>query len=122
MNEVDHYILEQELIYQELLSSLRNFILNLAPQVQETIKWQIPFFSYYGLLCYLNVKAKEKKIYLGFYKGIELSNAQALLVGEGKQVKHVIFNPEDKIPEESLFELFQEAMLLNEKIWETKKK
>ena len=114
MEQVLAFIDRQQQEQRQLLHQLRQIILESAPHIEERIKWKIPFYSYQGLLCYLNLQAKGNGVVLGFCRGAMLSNEQRLLQGNGKEVRLVIFNDQDSLPKEEIRQLLQEAMLLNE--------
>jgi hypothetical protein len=48
---------------------LFEFIKEYTPQVQIEWKFNCPFFTYYGLLIYIGMDKKSKKVYLGFCNG-----------------------------------------------------
>src|SRR5512133_1148362 len=50
---IDAYIAKSPEFAQPILSALRNAIHEGCPEVQETIKWGMPFFEYKGPLCFL---------------------------------------------------------------------
>ena len=105
--------IEQQSAEQRLvLLQLRELILDAAPHIQEDLKWKIPFYSYQGLLCYLN--PQPGCVALGFCRGALLSNQQGLLQGDGKEVRLLKINCKTPILKEEIRELLQEAMLLNE--------
>ncbi len=110
--DVSTYILQQKPVYQAPLQSFRKIILEAAPSIQEHIKYGVPFYTYYGMLCYLNVSGKQVK--LGFWRGIELDAQNGLLTGNGKQVRHICVSANETMPVGSVREIIQEALLLNE--------
>ncbi len=111
---IENYLADQLPEHQEILYLLRSFVLEAAPGVVEEYKWKTPFYSYQGLLCYLNVDRKRKQVYLGFYRGAELSNQQRLLEGEGKLVRLIYFSKPEDTQREAVREILLEAMWLNE--------
>ena len=50
---IDAYIAKSAEFAQPILSTLRNVIHEGCPEVQETIKWGMPFFEYKGPFCFL---------------------------------------------------------------------
>ena len=48
---VDCYIAEASETARPLLEHLRELIHQACPEVEETIKWNVPFFTYHGNLC-----------------------------------------------------------------------
>ena len=80
--------------------------------VEEPIKYGIPFYSYYGRLCFLNLG--DGAVALGWCQGAFLTNTQGLLEGVGKEVRGVRIKKMTDIDQVALQTLLQEAMLLNE--------
>ena len=95
-----------------IMHQLRQLILESAPHIEESLKWKIPFYSYQGLLCYLNPQADG--VCLGFCKGALLSNNEGLLQGSGKEVRLLHIRSPHQIPVPQIRQLLQEALLLNE--------
>lgn len=109
---VDLFIESQTPEKQQLLQHLRSLILSSAPYVEESIKWNIPFYSAGGLLCYLN--PQPKGVILGFCRGALLSNPEGHLQGTGKEVRLLLLSPGTSLKEDRIRELLQEALLLNQ--------
>ncbi|MEM7105426.1 MAG: DUF1801 domain-containing protein [Bacteroidota bacterium] len=99
---------------RELVKNLRTFIEATIPQVTVEIKWKVPYFSYCGLLCYINPHPDKASI--GFARGTSLSNQQGILAGqrELKVVRYIYFYPGESLPEQGLTEILLEAAMLNE--------
>lgn len=113
MNPIDLFIDQiQPTELRKIAIRIQQIIQDSLPQVQESIKWKIPFWSYKGNFCYLN--PKKEQLVLGFMKGIELSNAQGALVGDGKHVRHLIYKKITDLDEIVLVEILNEAAMLNE--------
>jgi hypothetical protein len=53
---------------------LFDFIKEYAPHIQIEWKFNCPFFTYYGLLLYIGMDKKSKKVYLGFCNGFLLND------------------------------------------------
>lgn len=98
---------------RELALAVRHIIKQTLPGVEESIKWAVPFYMHSGNLCYIQVR--RQKVELGFYRGVQLSNTNGLLQGDGKLVKHIIFSLDDDIPVKQVQEILLEAARLNEK-------
>lgn len=109
---VDLFIESQPADKQVLLQRLRSLILASAPYVEESIKWNIPFYSAHGLLCYLN--PLPKGVALGFCRGALLSNTGGLLRGKGAAVRLFPLSAGAPLREDRIRELLQEALLLNQ--------
>jgi hypothetical protein len=119
MNAVSLFIAEQPEINRAILSRLQQLILASAPQLEEKLSYRIPFYYYFGRLCYLN--PHRQGVDIGFCRGFELSNEQGLLEAKDrKEVKTITYRTPDVIAERPLREILQEALLLNE--WHFKNK
>jgi uncharacterized protein YdeI (YjbR/CyaY-like superfamily) len=76
--KVDAYIEKARQFAQPILARLRKAIHAGCPQIEETIKWSMPFFEYHGvILC--NMSAFKEHCRFGFW-GLEIS---AVLRKEG---------------------------------------
>ncbi|MEM6966348.1 MAG: DUF1801 domain-containing protein [Bacteroidota bacterium] len=115
MNTVEDFIDRQEGNQKEILLFLHELLANhleLTPKV----RYKIPFYYHHSWICYLN-PVKGNKIELAFLRGNELSNNQALLERKGrKQVRGMEFGKVADIEEDALYEILQEAILLDETI------
>ena len=111
--KVDLYIAQQPEHLQPLFEACRQVLLA-APKVQEDLKWKIPFYSYHGLLGYLN--PQKDHLLWGFCQGARLSDEWNVFQGhDRKLIRHIkIAHIEDVYKEEVLFTL-QEALLWNER-------
>jgi hypothetical protein len=112
---VRQLISEQPQPQREMMTILRSWILDLGPHTQEKLSYKIPYFSFYGTMCYLN--PHEEGIDLGFTKGYELTDDQKILESKGrKQVKSVTFHSVAELEEheETIRHILNEAAILNE--------
>lgn len=64
---VDTYIAKSADFAQPILIHLRDVIHAACPDVQETMKWSMPFFDYNGVMC--NMAAFKEHATFGFWKG-----------------------------------------------------
>ena len=112
MPTVDDFIAAQPADAQCRLRTLRKLILDAAPHVGESIKYGIPFYTYHGLLCYLN--PKQGYVDFGFCQGVRLSDEGGLLYGDNKEIRKVKVAQLTGPLAESLRQLVQEALLVNE--------
>jgi uncharacterized protein YdhG (YjbR/CyaY superfamily) len=109
------YISVQPETQREVLTILRSWILDLGPHAQEKISYKVPFFYFYGPLCYLNPNGDG--IDLSFTRGTELDDENKLLELRGrKQVKSITFYSIAEVEEheEEIRRLLNEAAILNE--------
>lgn len=97
------------------MTILRSWVLDLGRHAQEKISYKIPFFDFYGRLCYLSPVAEGVDI--GFTKGYELSNdAKLLEAKDRKQVRTITFHSIAELEEneEAVRHILNEAAILNE--------
>jgi len=90
------------------LIELRELILETDGQFSENIKWGQPCYSINKLVCYLQ-KAK-KHVTIGFQQGAHLEDTNRLLVGEGKDMRHVNFSLTENIDRPAIEKLISEAV------------
>lgn len=112
---VRQFINEQPQPQREIMTILRSWILDLGSHTQEKISNKIPYFSFYGTMCYLS--PQPDGVDLGFTKGYELSDDQKMLESKGrKQVKSVTYYSVAELEEneDAIRHLLNEAAILNE--------
>ncbi len=73
---VDAYIANSAEFAQPVLHTLREIIHEGCPEVEETIKWSMPFFLYRGILC--NMSAFKQHCAFGFWKGGRVLDQKAM--------------------------------------------
>jgi hypothetical protein len=113
--EVDHYLHRSPKHVRELMTFLRTIILKTIPDVEETIKFSVPFYSRQGLLCYLNPGKDGKGVYMGFVEGHRLSDESGILTGKKlKQIRYMEFHTRREIKVRVVKEYLLEAVMLNE--------
>ena len=113
MNAVSLFIAEQPEVNRAILKRLQHIILASAPQLEEKISYRIPFYYYFGRLCYLN--PHRRGVDIGFCRGFELSDEQEMLEAKDRtEVKTITYGTVAAIAERPLREILQEALLLNE--------
>lgn len=112
---VRQFINEQPQPQREMMTILRSWILDLGSNTQEKISYKIPYFSFYGTMCYLSPHTDG--VDLGFTKGYELSNDKKMLESKGrKQVKSITFYSVAELEEneDNIRHMLNEAAILNE--------
>ena len=115
MPSIQDFIYQYEKPQSDILEYLHERI-SALPEVTSKIRYKIPFYYRKSWFCYLN-PTKDGGIELAFTRGNELSNEQGLLSSRGrKQVYGVIFYDVRDIPEETLYEVLTEALVLDEEV------
>jgi uncharacterized protein YdeI (YjbR/CyaY-like superfamily) len=111
---VDAYIAKSADFAQPILTHLRDVVHAACPDVQETMKWSMPFFDYNGVMC--NMAAFKAHATFGFWKGALIpglapnSNAGGESMGNLGRLTSVKDLPSRKV----LAGYVKEAMRLNE--------
>lgn len=115
MDEVKNFIFRHEENQREVMLYFHN-LLTSFPTVSSAIKYRIPFYDQKTWVCYLN-PLKNGKVSLCFLRGYELSNEQGLLESKGrKQVLSVDFGTVEEIPKDTIREIINEALFLDETV------
>lgn len=118
---VQQYIASQPDPQREIFTILRTWILDLGPHAAEKISYGVPYFYFYGPLCYLSTS--RHGIHLSFSQGRSLSDEDHLLESrDRKQVRSVSFESVAVLEEreDAVRRLLNEAAILNE--YHTKQK
>ncbi len=105
------------------MTILRSWILDLGPHTQEKMSHTVPFFLFYGHLCYL--APKKDGVDLAFTKGHHLDDESRLLDANGrKQARSRVFHSVAELEEfeEPVRRLLNQAAILNEYQFKRKKK
>jgi hypothetical protein len=115
MSPVEDYISGFEGPQKEIMLYLHDLIMK-HPGITTKISYGLPFYYRKSWICYLN-PTKNGGVELAFTRGNELSNEQGLLDSKGrKQVSGITFYQINNLPHNSILEILQEAMLLDEKV------
>lgn len=84
MSPSETYILSKPEPWKSILMELQAVIKNTVPEVQESFKWNLPFYTLYGkMFCFLNFR--KNFIDVGFPSGILISVRQDKLVAGEKR-------------------------------------
>lgn len=112
MKETDNFYINKEEPNRSCLLALRSILLDLDPQINETLKWRIPCFSYKKkMFCFFNVDKKTKSPYLLMVGGKYLHFPE-LEVGTRSRMKILRINPEEDLPIELVRSILNEALNL----------
>lgn len=122
MNPVQLYIADRPKSQGQIMNVLRSMILDIGPHIQEKISYTVPFFYFYGPLCYLSPKLDG--VYIGFVHGHQLGNEEGLLEKmDRKFVRSIHFYSlvELEEKEEEVRKILNEAAIVNEYLFRQKK-
>lgn len=115
LEQVQDYIYEQEEPQQQLLQFLHEVLMGYM-QFTCKIRYRIPFYYLKSWICYLN-PTKTGGVELAFVRGNELNNENgALQFKDRKQIGGITYHNIQEIDTAVIFEILQEAILLDETI------
>lgn len=114
--KVDNYILKSADVAKPVLQHLRRLVVKACPEVQESIKWSFPNFTYKGaILC--NMAAFKQHCSFGFWLGSVMNDTNKVLQGEEKnamgdfgQIKSINDLPAEK----NILDYIRQAMKLTD--------
>jgi uncharacterized protein YdeI (YjbR/CyaY-like superfamily) len=78
---IDAYIRKSAEFSRPILTHLRKLVHTGCPEVEETLKWSMPFFMYKGMLCHM--ASFKSHCAFGFWKGRLLFEKEAEADGMG---------------------------------------
>ncbi|MFK8046721.1 MAG: DUF1801 domain-containing protein [Crocinitomicaceae bacterium] len=97
---------------QSCLYFLRSTITSFHPEIRETYKWKLPFYTIRDkMFCYLWIDKLNDQPYVCFTKGAQMSHP-SLELGERKKMKAFYVDPYQDIDMTILTEILTEAVLL----------
>ena len=117
---VDDFILNLPEDERILVSMLRGLLMAAEPRFKEKLSYGVPYYSRNRRVCFIwpasaPLGATYAKVSFGFCYGNLLSNAQGLLLREGrKQVYIIRFSSPKEIKERIIMELVQEALMVDD--------
>ncbi len=109
---IDAYIENAETFAQPILSYLREVVHEGCPDVEETIKWKFPVFTYEGIMC--NMASFKEHCAFGFWKPSLILEGDEARSEEAMGQFGRITSLEDLPPREVLIGYVRRAMELNE--------
>src|SRR4051794_9461522 len=84
---IDAYIDKSAPFAKPVLQHIRTLVHQVCPEVQETIKWGMPFFDHKGIIC--NMAAFKNHCSLGFFKAGLMKSAAELQVNNEEAMGHL---------------------------------
>ncbi len=93
---VDNYLIEKAHPMNAEIQRVREIILAVHPEIEETIKWKSPTFMYKGNMASYFMNAK-KHVSLMFHKGATIPDSTGLLQGDGKEGRVAKFGSLEEI-------------------------
>lgn len=109
---VDMYIEKSGSFAKPILNHLRQLVHRACPEIEETIKWSMPFFLYKGMVCHM--AAFKQHCALGFWNskmvlGEDIAAAEGSGMGHFGRITALKDLPSDKV----LLGYFRKAVELN---------
>ncbi len=122
---IDAYISKSAEFAKPILRHLRKVVHDACPDVEESIKWGMPFFDYKGLLC--NMASFKQHCSFGFWKSALMKDVPQLRDNNEQAMGNLgkIASVSDLPPDKKLIAWIKEAKKLNDdevKLPESKKK
>ena len=108
---VGEYISGLEGWKAEVVSKVRQVVLEATPGAQESIKWAQPVYETNGPFCY--IKAFKDSVNFGFWRGVDIQDPKGLLQGSGEKMRHVKLTSVEDIDEEEFASFVRQAVQLN---------
>jgi hypothetical protein len=96
------------------VDELRRVVDAAAPDAKASIKWAQPVWELDGPFAY--VKAFGRSVNIGFWRGVQLDDPDAILEGEGDRMKHLTLHDGDTIPSDALAGFVRQAVELNHEL------
>ncbi len=121
--KVDAYIEKSAEFAKPILNHFRTVVHKAHPDIEETIKWQMPFFEHKGTIC--NMAAFKQHCAIGFWKASLMKDPHKIFskdpeaaMGQLGKITSLNDLPSDKI----LIDYIREAVKLNEEGVKVEKK
>jgi uncharacterized protein YdeI (YjbR/CyaY-like superfamily) len=111
---IDAYLEKSAEFAKPILMHLRALVHQACPQIEETMKWSMPFFDYKGAVC--NMASFQQHCSFGFWKASLMTDYHKIMTegheapGQLGQIKSLQDLPSDEI----LVGYIKEAVRLNE--------
>jgi hypothetical protein len=109
---VDEYLQDFDPRMGEMALRLRKLILELVPEADEVIKWKNLFYEKNGSFCAILIH--KSHLNLEFTRGRELRERGHALEGTGKNMRHIKIRTPADLDSESLKDLIQGSVELND--------
>jgi uncharacterized protein DUF1801 len=118
--DVNDFVINLPKEERVIVSRLRNLLFETEPRFREKLSYGVPYFSRNRRVCFIWPASAplgpiDAKVSFGFCYANLLSNAQGILLKEGrKQVYIARFSSTNEIDEKLLLEIIQEALIVDD--------
>jgi hypothetical protein len=113
MSNVDSYQSDLPQPQQEIIKRLRAFMARTYPELTESLKWRVPTYSLNGKNL-MGLQDFKGHVNMNFFGGARLHDAREILLGTGRQVRHITFRSIKAIDYSALRELIDQAIIVTE--------
>ena len=110
---VDDYLSDLEGTPGDVARALRRMIRNIAPDIDEALKWNQAVYSSNGPVCYF--RSGKTHVTFGFWRGNTLRKKNERLEGSGEKMAHLKLRRIDDLNKPEIKSLLLSAIALNEK-------
>lgn len=113
---IDLYIWEQKEPTKSILDYLHHLMLHLAPDIEHTLKWKVPYYSSHKAILYINpIKKKKGGVEICFARARKFEKGQELLdFKDRKTVGGYTVLSLEEINEDAINMLILEAVRVDE--------
>lgn len=113
LSDIDKFYLDKEEPVKSCLMALRTIILRYHPELTPQWRYRLPCFMYRNqIFCYLWVDRKTQFPYVAIGKGVQIDHPE-LIQGSRTFVKLFMVDPNQDIPVDTLYSIFDRAMTLH---------
>lgn len=108
--QLSNYYLNKDEPVKSCLMALRETILAQDNNIQNVMKYGMPFFTYKGkMFCYLWIHKQHNLPYIGFVEGNRLKHPD-LLEEKRVRMKILLINPKEDLPLKTIKVLLSDAL------------
>jgi len=108
---VDNYIANLNDWQADIVSEIRQIILETVPDADESIKWAQPVYEVNGPFAY--IKAFKNSVNFGFWRGVDIEDPDGLLQGSGEKMRHFKLSSREQINKPIFSNYIKQAVKLN---------
>ena len=112
MKELDHFYFDKKEPVKSCLLALKDVIFSYHSEFIPQWRYRLPCFMYQNkIFCYLWVDKKTQFPYIAIGKGVHIEHPD-LIQGNRTFVKLLMINPNEDIPIDKIYHIFDMAMKL----------
>lgn len=113
-NDLQNLLSQQAPEIQEIAREIERLILSFGITIEEDVSLKLGnlYFKHNGVVAALSLHKNHANLH--FYRGVELSDPDGILAGQGAKLRHIKFTRRADIDADILRRYFLEAYQLNE--------